>query len=245
MGERVVPRARVRATGPLDERVAGKAPGREVGGVTSMRGLLHWTFAVQKADRAMEWASKASPEDYLGAASADGAWAVARQAALGARVDCIGSPGLDKGALHPDAELVYLLGRRRLSWKLFARVAHHARTDSLPDWGQGIAPLRAAPNMVWRRSGALHWLEPEVRTAGVGPRNRIVKRWCPVVWKDERAAIAAARAYYAEWHEALADWAAACAGRLSYWHVAGLGAHETPWAAAGDPAKSLDTNPNA
>lgn len=234
---------------PADEKprrpTPNKSPARDIGGKTSMRALLHWTFAVQKADQAMEWASKATPADYLAAASADGVWAVGRQAALGARVDCVGSAGLDRGALHPDAEAAYLIGRGRLPWKLFARVAHHARTDSVPDWGQGLQPVRAAPNMVWTRIGNHHYLEPQVKAVPCGPRSRkgrqAVQRWCPVIWKDERAAIDAARAYYAEWHAALCEWMAGCAGRLSYWQVDGIGADGAPWTRETKPAKTLDT----
>lgn len=192
--------------------------------------LLDWTYRRQRADlmsgKALpceEAEEKARPLETLCRRVASNAATVLTSATLGARIPS--TAHRQRGALHPDAELVHDLVLV-MPPPLAHLLVRQARAGLIPDWGavQELGPVE--------RDG-----RPEVRVAEivlVRYANRTTRRvevpYCPLELYPSDAWVAMARAEYRRWHGGLVALRAGLAvAPLRKWRLAGVGAPAEPW----------------
>ena len=204
MTSRLVKALNARRTEPATDRLRGHRPAPNT--VMSSRALpiraaLEWAFGVEHAG--LDFTE--GQGDTLRPAVSP-VWVVMQRGVLGCSIDGGGMslPARDADIIASEvAGLPQHLGGRRMA----VQIAGLARTGQAPDWGRDLTP-RCIPK-AWKHenqngpSAATELVE--VLTLGQQGRTRQFKVYCcPVTFTASAVRIAAARAQYLAWIEALA-----------------------------------------
>ena len=202
--------------------------------LTTMRELVEWTYAAQKAHR--------GGNGIGGGSSISGTGLLVEKLMLGCTVSGGGCPS-SVGVLHCDDDALTVHGLvERMPARSRLALVRHGEARGVPEWSPLVMPLRVVP--VPGRKGALkgmydrsgNLIGREVTYEGDVPTREVAAsmRW---YWPDAPRLRCAedvrayARRLYAEWWEALAALRARLVGvRLGRWRVSGMGAACEPWA---------------
>ncbi len=202
--------------------------------VTTVRELLEWTYAAQKAHRG------GAPS--VGGAGISQTGVVMEIGRLGCLVDRSAGGSAHWGQTYCDDDALAVHGAiEEMRSDVRATLIRHAEARAVPDWRPMILPLRAVsvPGRKGRTRGIYdkhgHVIGCDVTYEGDIPTRAeyAAMRWrwpdSPVLRVAEDV-IEHARTVYVTWIEALEavqdvlSWA-----RLRRWCVCGLGAERAPW----------------
>lgn len=204
MTSRLIQALNARRTAPVINEVATlrSAPTKALSHrALPIRAALEWAFGLEHAglDFTEGQGDNARP-------AVSPVWVVMQRGVLGCSIDGGGHslPARDADIIASEvANLPQHLGGRRMA----VQIAELARTGQAPDWGRDLTP-RCIPK-AWKhenQNGPQAATElVEVLTLGQAGRTRAFKVYCcPVTFTASAARIAAARAQYLAWIEALA-----------------------------------------
>lgn len=176
-----------RMGGPLAE------DGRELIGI---RSLLHWAFAIEKA----QLCPPDGPDGIGGYGYASSTAAILRHEQLGCRIG-----GGGRSDPHPDADMIAETIVLCLHWPLAVWVADLSRSGRVPQWDLGQPRLEP---VAWSKRNHLgrHGKTEVCRVVEYMQRGRMRRRqdmWVPCRWVPGQDQIAAARRGYLDWWGAL------------------------------------------
>lgn len=202
---------------PFDQTPAGRLPWTARGSV-NVEVLVTWALRDQRAGQSptrglFQAEAEASGLTWY-SASSDGCAAIDRIGSVGCRIDVSG-PGRD--ALHPAAEAVadaIELADERDLLRLLGRVGER------PDW-------RGPPRWIVPES----WVVEGVEAMWCYAERRTGKH-CPLIIVCDAATIAAKRAVYVRWWDALEGLAWTLSCRALGFAVTGPAAAREPWETA-------------